>query len=351
MNLHRIKLSLTEHLAARVALTAAVLVLATAFTLPKPAAAGTLGADKLALFPKETGELGYADMKKARTMKWFPQLQEQMLPANFKQFEKFLASAGVDPNSQVEELAWGLVPEGLTAKTEQAGSSAVPTGEQVVGVALGNFTPDATKTYFKQQKLPTFEVRGYTLYAFGTGSGANDLFFLYFDSSTAAFGHRKLLEEMIEVHFGQEESLLRNDKIYPLIAEANGSGIVWTVLNAAYTRLAMQQLAPEVQQFPDAAKLITRMQNMIISVTAATGIDGKFQAVCGSVDDANALGQLIQAGLLYKRYQATKDNPDLAQMLDQASVTPAGDRVVLHLSLSDAQMTSLIQHNTFALKM
>ncbi len=351
MKLHRIKLSPTKHLAERVALTAAALVLATAFALPKSASAGTLGADKLALFPKETGELGYADMKKARTMKWFPQLQEQMLPANFKQFEKFLASAGVDPNSQVEELAWGLVPEGMTAKTEQAGSSAVPTGEQVVGVALGNFTPDSTKAYFKQQKLPTFEVRGYTLYAFGTGSGANDLFFLYFDSSTAAFGHRKLLEEMIEVHFGQEDSLLRNDKLFPLVSEANGTGVVWTVLNPAYTRLAMQQLAPEVQQFPEAAKLITRMQNMIISVNAGDGIEGRFSAVCGSVDDANALGQLIQAGMLYKRYQATKENPDLAQMLDQASVSPAGDRVVLHLSLSDAQMTSLIQHNTFALKM
>ncbi len=332
-------------------IASAALILAAAFVAPKPASAGTLGADKLALFPRETGELGYADLKKARTMKWFPQLQEQMLPANFKQFEKSLAAAGVDPNSQVEELAWGLVAEGLTAKTENAGSAEVPTGEQVVGVALGNFTPDSTKAYFKQQKLPTFDARGYTLYAFGTGSGTNDLFFLYFDSSTAAFGHRKLLEEMIEVHFGQEESLLRNDKIYPLVAEANGSGIVWTVLNAAYTRLAMQQLAPEVQQFPDAAKLITRMQNMIISVTATSGIDGKFQAICGSVEDANALGQLIQAGLLYKRYQATKENPELAALLDAANVTPAGDRVTLRLSLSDAQMTSLIQHNTFALKM
>ena len=345
MRVHTLKL-------AKAAVMAAMgLTLFAAFALPRTAGAATLGADKLALFPKETGEFGYADLKQARTMKWFPQLQEQMLPANFKQFEKFLASAGVDPNVQVEELAWGLAPEGLTEKTENAGSSAVPTGEQVVGVALGNFTPDATKNYFKQQKLPTFDVRGYTMYAFGTGSGANDLFFMYFDSSTAAFGHRKLLEEMVEVHFGQEDSLLSNDKIYPLIAEANGSGIVWTVLNAAYTRLAMQQLAPEVQQFPDAAKLITRMKNMVIAVNASSGIDGKFQAVCGSVDDANALGQLIQAGLLYKRYQAKTENPDLAQLLDQATVTPGGDRVLLRMRLTDAQMTSLIQHNTFALKM
>jgi len=38
-------------------------------------------------------------------------------------------------------------------------------------------------------------------------------------------------------------------------------------------------------------------------------------------------------------------------LLDQARVTPAGDRLTLRMSLSDDQMTSLIQKNTFALKM
>jgi hypothetical protein len=318
---------------------------------PKPARAGRLGADIIALFPKEVGEFAYADLKKARTMKWFPQLQEQMLPDRFRQFEKFLASAGVDPNSQVEELAWGLVPEGVTSKTEGVGSSAVPTGEQIVGVALGNYNPDSTEAYFKKQKLPTFKARNYTLYAFGTGAGANDLFFFFIDSSTAAFGHRSLLEKMIEVRFGTDEGLMRNEKFFPLVNEANGSGIVWAVLNPAYTRLAMQQLAPEIQQFPDAAKLVTRMQNMIINVDASSGVDGKFQAVCGSVDDANALGQLLQMGLLYKQYQAKQDNPDMAQLLNQASVTPSGDRIVVRMALTDDQMASLIRRNTFALKM
>ena len=150
----------------------------------------SLGADTIALFPKDVGEFAYADLKKARSQKWFPQLQEQMLPERFRQFEKFLASAGVDPNSQVDELAWGLIAEGVTAKTEGTGSTAVPTGEEIVGVALGSYNPDSTEAYFKQQKLPTFKSHGSTMYAFGTGSGPNDLFFLFLDSSTAAFGHR-----------------------------------------------------------------------------------------------------------------------------------------------------------------
>jgi hypothetical protein len=332
-------------------LVAVGILAAMALAMPKPAHAGRLGADVIALFPKEVGEFAYADLKKARSLKWFPQLQEQMIPERFRQFEKFLASAGVDPNSQVDELAWGLVAEGVTAKAEGAGSSAVPTGEEVVGVALGNYNPGSTEAYFKQQKLPTFKARGYTLYAFGTGSGPNDLFFLFIDSNTAAFGHRTLLEKMVEVRYGGEEGLLRNDKLFPLINEANGSGVVWAVLNPAYTRLAMQQLVPEVEQFPEAAKLVSRMQNMIISVDASGSVEGKIQAVCGSTEDANTLGQLLQAGFLYKRYQAQKDNPDLAELLDQARISPAGDRVMLRMSLSDDQITALIRKNTFAFKM
>jgi hypothetical protein len=317
----------------------------------KPAKAGRLGSDVIALFPKEVGEFAYADLKKARSLKWYPQLQEQMLPERFRQFEKFLASAGVDPNSQVDELAWGLVPEGMTAKTEDAGSAAVPKGEQVVGVALGSYNPNSTEAYFKQQKLPTFKARGYTMYAFGTGSGSNDLFFLFIDSNTAAFGHRALLERMIEVRFGGAEGLLNNDKLFPLINEANGTGVVWAVLNPAYTRLAMQQLAPEVGQFPEAAKLVARMQNMIINVNASSSIDGKFQAVCGSTEDANTLAQLLQMGLMYKQYQAKSDNPEMAQLLGQARITPAGDRLEIRMDISDEQMTSLIRKNTFAFKM
>jgi hypothetical protein len=54
--------------------------------------------------------------------------------------------------------------------------------------------------------------------------------------------------------------------------------------------------------------------------------------------------------LLYKKYEA-KDNPELSQLLERASVTPSGDRVVIRLDVSDEQMTALIKKNTFAIKM
>jgi hypothetical protein len=328
----------------------AMLLVTVMLLLPKPAKADRLGPDTIALFPKEVGEFGYADLKKARTLKWFAQLRQQVLPERFKEFEKFLAAAGVDPNSQVDELAWGLVAD-MDAKASAVGSTAVPTGEEIVGIALGSFNPDAVERYFKQQKLPTFKTRGFTLYPFGSGSGANDLFFVFFDSNKAAFGSRAKIDKMIEIRAGSEQGLLYNDTLFPLINESNGSSAVWLVLNAAYTRLAVRQLAPEMEQFPEAAKLVARLKNGIINVDAGSGVDAKVNIICGSTEDANTMAQLLQAGLLYKRYQAGKENPDMAQLLDQAKVTPAGDRLTVRMSVSDDQIAQLIKSNSFAFKM
>src|ERR1700723_3270539 len=96
-------------------LLATGLLLVMALAAPKATQAGTLGANVIGMFPKDVGEFGYADLKKARTLKWFPQLQEQVLPERFRQFEKFLASTGNDPNSQVDEIAGALVAKGMTS--------------------------------------------------------------------------------------------------------------------------------------------------------------------------------------------------------------------------------------------
>ena len=205
-------------------------LLVTMGALARPAKAGGVSADTIALFPKNTGEIGYVDLKKARSEKWFPALREQILPDRFKQFEKFLASAGVDPNSQVDELVWGLVPEAMT-KNDSGASTDIPSSELTVGIAMGNYNPETTEAYFKQQNLSVTKIEAYTLFAFGSGSGASDLYFFFLDSSKAVFGHKPLLEKLLDIRLGKQDGLLRNDKMYNLINEVNGSSIVWAVLD------------------------------------------------------------------------------------------------------------------------
>lgn len=347
-------------------LPAAILATALCVAGVPRAHASTLSTDVIGMFPQNVGEFAYADLKQARSLSWFPQLKQQMLPARFKQFEQFLAAAGIDPNSQVEEVAWatvGPVPapagqnapaNGSNATQQQAAQQPAtpgPGSDQILGVALGSFRPESAVAYFQAQKLPVVKVRNFSLYAFGGGSGPADLFFFFIDSNTAAFGQRQQLERLISIRAGEEQSLLTDSKMLPLINDANGSGVVWAVMNGAYAQLAMQQLAPETGQFPQAQQLVSRIRAMSLQIIAGSGVQARFQSVCASPDDANTFAALLQAGLLYKKYQLGSSNPDLAALLDSTRISPAGDRLNVQLTLTDDQMLSLIRRNTFAVTM
>lgn len=306
---------------------------------PRPSSAGSLSTAIIGMFPKDVGEFTYADLKTARKYPWFSQLREQLLPSRFRDFEKFLASAGVDPNAQVDEVAWAGI------------SATKTTGEEVVGVALGSFDPSSSEIRFKAQKMPMIDVHGFHLYAFGSGSGADDILFMFIDSNTAAFGHRPALEKLIDVRTGVTESLLTNDLLFPLIGESNGNGVIWAVLDKTYAHMAMQQLLPEAGQFAQASPILNRVRGMTITVTADSGIDAHFQAVCSSTDDANLLAAGMQAALMMRRYQEAQAHPDLAGALDQVRVSPAGDRLKIEAPVSQDQLLSLIKTRAFAAPM
>jgi hypothetical protein len=297
------------------------------------------------MFPQNTGEFAYVDLRQARSLTWFPQLQEQLLPDRLRQFEQFLAAAGVDTYSQVEELAWALVPTGSPADAAQ--NNTAPSSAGVVGVALGPFWPERVEAYLKAQQLAVAKVRDYSLYPLGSGSG--DLYFCFIDSNTAIFGQRRALEKLIAVRDGGEQSLLSNTELAPLISEVNGSGMVWAVLSASYARLAMQQLAPQTTEFPQTRQIASTLRALTLEITAGSSIQAYFEAVCASPDNASALAALLQAGLLYRRYQVTDSNPHMAAILDQTQVTPSGDRLDVALGLTDDQAVELIQRSTVAL--
>src|SRR5271154_3539491 len=123
------------------ALLAIAVTLGAITAVPTRTSAGSLSTAVIGMFPKDAGEFAYADLKSARKYPWFGQLNEQLLPARFHQFEQFLGSSGVDPNSQVEEVAWASMANGK--------------GDNIVGIALGNFDPSTSEAKMKAQKVPS----------------------------------------------------------------------------------------------------------------------------------------------------------------------------------------------------
>lgn len=333
------RFSTNKHMGAFAAVFS-TLMLAAVMLIPSRASAGTLGTDVIGLFPKDVSELAYADLKEARQHSWFLQLQQQMLPANYRQFEQFLRSAGIDPDTQVDEIAWG------------ATSANAQHPYEIAGVALGEFSPNSTEARFASQKIPSIEVHGYKLWAFGSGAGPNDIFFFFLDSNTAAFGQRDILQRLINVRFGGAESLLSNSDLFPLITAANANGgVVWAVLDKANTQLALHQLLPQASQFPQASAILDRIHNMEIQVQAGDGVDAKFRAVCDSSEDANQLAAMLQGGIVMRRYQIQQSDPVLADALSNVTVSPSGDSLNVEMPVTSEQLTSMIHSRTFAFPM
>lgn len=310
-----------------------------ALALPFSCSADSLSNDIIGMFPKNMSEFAYADMKQARQLPWFSQLQQQMLPPNLRQFEQFLRSAGVDPDTQMDELAWGMTTPDSKNPSE------------IAGIALGNFSPNSTESRLAAQKLPSIEVHGYKLWAFGSGSGPNDIFFFFIDNNTAAFGQRSILESLINIRFGGAESLLYNSQLYPLISSANGNGMIWAVLDKNNTQLALHQLLPQASQFPQAAAILNRIRNMEIHVQAGDGADAKFQAVCDSPDDANQLAAMLQGGIVMRRYQIQQSDPTLAEALSGITVAPSGNSLNVDIPVTNDQISAMIRDHTFAVPM
>lgn len=326
-----------------------VILLLSSIALIPSASAGTLGTDVLAIFPNAVGEFAYLDLKDARQLKWFPALREQVVPEHFRQFERFLASAGMDINAQVDELAWGLIAQRPANRDGPGG--AVRGGEQIVGLALGEFSPASIEAFFKRQKVLVATAGGLTLFAFGTGLGVNDLFFCFLDSHTAAFGHREALENLLEVRAGTAAGLLKNDRLFSLINETDGRGLFWAVLDERYAQQASRQLLPQALGFPQATQLFGKLHALAISIEADSTLDARLQAMCDSPEDANTFAALFQAAVMYRRYQEGPSNPDFAQILDEARTMPRGERLEIRFILTEDQMFSLIQRKTFTLRM
>ena len=253
------------------------------------------------MFPKESGELAYADLKEARAIPLVHSAQGTDAAGEIPRVRNVSCLRRHRPEHTGDRTRLGAGPRQID--TDSSGGS-VPSTDQIVGVALGQFQPATAEAYFTSKKLPIVKIRTFSLFAFGGGSGPNDLFFFFIDSNTAAFGQRQQLEKMIGVRYGEGQGLYANTDFSALVDQANGSGTVWAVLNPAYTRLAMQQLVPETSQFPAAAQLTSKLKAMTISIKGGSGVDAKFEAVCGSTDDANTFAALLQAGLMYRNIRS-----------------------------------------------
>jgi len=302
---------------------------------PFDVAANSLRTDVLSVLPGESGEVGFIDLQVLRASPHYDLLRKRFLPARFSHFERFIRSLGVDPDADMEWLAWALIPSGPENPTEL-----------FLGVAQGQFVPENVANYFARQKLPTLDYLGQTLFPFGRGQSEHALQFTFLDSSTAVFGTRRSLEVLLDTRLGQRDSLLKNEALLAQVYDVNGREPVWVVLNEHYTRLAVRQLLPPVAQFQQFGDLSGRFRRATLHLRVEREVTLSFQAQLAAPEDVQMLSLLLQTGLAAQSWQVQEANPTMGDLLRRAEVRTAGDLLEVNVFAEEDELQTLFNRRS-----
>jgi hypothetical protein len=195
---------------------------------------------------------------------------------------------GIDPEKDIDEVMLGWRGEVMG-----------PAG--YLGLAAGRFQPALIQQYFDRTGLPTRQYEGANLYAFGSGSDPDDLFFTFFDTSVAAFGRLRDVKAMLDARQGTASALNTNSDFASWVGELDGSAPQWGIVNGkSAANLAASWLASGNQKSVDLSSLSQSVRALLYRLEWDSGFSTQLFMVCNTPEIAagfaNLIGLLQQAG-------------------------------------------------------
>ena len=309
------------------ALTIRVLVLAAwllgglgVLLFPAPLAADDLPSEVLNTFPADTLQVAYTNLADLRSLSVYPQIRQRILTRQLHAFEEFLHPMGIEPEKDIDEVMLGW-----------RGEVVGPAG--FLGLAEGRFQPALIQQYFEHTNLPVREYDGANLYAFGSGSDPDDLFFTFFGDSLAAFGRLGDVKAMLDARQGSANALSTNSDFVSWQGELDGTGPQWGIMNGkSAANLAGGWLAPGAPKNVDLSSLASSVRALLYRVQWDTGFSTQLFMVCNTPESAAGFANLI--GLLQQAAQkpAPAGGKALPPILQSIEIQRDGARLELDVS-------------------
>jgi len=158
--------------------------------------------------------------------------------------------------------------------------------------------------------------------------------------------HRSQLERLIGVPVRRcNKDCTPSNEMSVLVNQANGGGTVWAVLKPRLHPPGDATTRPGGVAIPRRCPTRRQTEGMTIRIKADSGVDARFEAVCGSGDDANTFAALLKQASCTGAISGQHE-PGTQPVARQRSSRAFGDRLALRLSLTDDQMAGLIRRNT-----
>jgi len=289
------------------ALIGAVLAIWSVVFVPGLLCAQQAGRAGMASFPADTQQVAYSNFAQLRSSPDYPQIRQHVLYRQFRGFQEFLRSLGVDPEKDVDEVMLGWRGESLG-------------GPGGYGLATGRFEPDKVRVLVTQDRLPVQSHAGHDLFAFGSGADPADIFFTFLDSSLAAFGRLHDLKALLDVTEGSANALETNETFRGYEAELEETSPQWGILTGkAAANVAAPWLSGGKKSTVDMTAFMEPVQAVLYRVDWDGGFTVHISVVCKTPESAAGLFKLLnilKAALVFSAAGGGSGSPSLLQNLD-----------------------------------
>jgi hypothetical protein len=235
----------------------------------------------LASFPADTQQVAYSNFAQLRSSTDYAQIRQHVLFQQFRGFQEFLRSVGINLEKDVDEVMLGWRGESLS-------------GPANFGLAAGRFEQDKVSEFFTQTRLPVQSYAGFDLFAFGSGADPADTFFTFLDSSIAAFGRLHDLKALLDVRESSGDALDTNQSFRGYEAELEETAPQWGILTGkAAANVAAPWLAGGKKNTIDMTAFLQPVQAVLYRVDWDGGFTAHIAVICKTAESAAGLYQLL----------------------------------------------------------
>jgi hypothetical protein len=291
-----------------------------------PATAAPLSSNARTVVPQAIQQIISVDYRELRNSPSARALKDRVLPDTLKQFEVALKGAGINPETDVEQLTF------VTYRPAKGGLFSI-------GIAQGTLKQ---KEFLAKMQARKIKPEKYLLsYMYPMGSGMR---LVFLDPSTILFGDSAAIKGAIEVRDNGAQSLESNATMNGLISDVDNAP-VWSVLDAAGTQNMMRSALGQASSVADFDAVKKRLLASDYVMNFNNGVTFDLNVKTSDTITAATMATLVKAGVIYRKMSAT---PTEKMALDGTSVDNSSDMLQMHFKTDDQRFESLLKSDLFA---
>jgi hypothetical protein len=292
-----------------------------------PAAAAPMGSSGRTVIPSAIQQIISVDYRALRDSPTARALQDRVLPENLKQFETALRATGIDPDKDVDQIAF------ITYRSSKGGVNAI-------GIAQGSFKQ---KEFLQKMRLKKVKPEKYQLaYLYPMGSGMQ---LVFLDPTTILFGETSPIKGAIDVRDSGAPSLESNSVVNDLVSSVDSSP-VWSVLDQQGTQNMLRSALGEAAALGDFDVVKKRLLASDYTMNFGSGVTFDLNVKTSDTMTAATMASLVKAGVLYRKMSASNATEKTA--LENTTVDNSHDLVTMHFKSDDQRFQALLKSDLFA---